>query len=84
MNSIPRKSGGAVTKSDTDYLNTPGALYIGTEGNICVLLANDTDSDDSANGTVFVGVQGFFPCIVRKVFSTLTTASNIVLLPEAG
>ena len=77
-NMIPRKSGGEVLKSDEAYI-TPGTLYVGTQGNLCVLLAEDPDSDDSADGTVYVGVSGDFPRVVRKVFSTLTTASDIVL-----
>jgi hypothetical protein len=79
-NSIPRKSR-AITKSDTVYLKEiPSSLWVGGFGNICVLLVDDANSNDSANGTVFVGVQGVFPYQVKKVFSTLTTATNIVAL----
>ena len=77
-NQMPRKSA-AVTKSDTAYLNPPAPLWVGTYGTLCVLLIDDADSNDSANGRVFKNVQGVFPYVVKKVFSTLTTAADIVI-----
>lgn len=83
-NSIPRKSGGAVTPSDTDYLKQPGTLWVGTEGDINVLLIDDADTDTASEGTVYKNVQGDFPRVVKKVFSTSTTATDIVLDMQSG
>lgn len=81
---IPRKSGGAVTASDTVYLKSYGTLWVGALGNINVLLIDDPDSDTPSDGTIYVGVQGDFPRIVKKVFATSTTATDIVLDQSSG
>lgn len=76
-----------VTPSDTVNIAYPGdqtaspnnskwpcVLYIGTSGNIKVLTAG-------GNEVTFVGVSGFFPVQVVRVFATGgTTATNIVAL----
>lgn len=77
MNQIPTKST-AVTKSDTAYLKTPSTLWVGVYGDLNVLLDDDTNTDTPGSGTVFKGVQGVFPYKVKKVFSTSTTATDIV------
>jgi hypothetical protein len=51
----------------------PCVLYIGTSGNIKVRTAG-------GNEITFVGVSGFFPVQVVRVFATGTTATNIVAL----
>ena len=75
-----------VTPSDTVNIAYPGddttspnnskwpcVLYIGTSGNIKVRTAG-------GNEITFVGVSGFFPVQVVRVFATGTTATNIVAL----
>jgi hypothetical protein len=39
---------------------------------------DDPDSDDPADGVIFKLVTGVFPYAVKKVFSTSTTATDIV------
>lgn len=77
--STPTKSFGAVTPNDTTYLSTVGQLYVGTLGDLNVLLEENDDSNDSADGTTYKNVQGNFPRNVKKVFATGTTATDIVL-----
>ena len=70
-----------VTKSDTDDIPNPGngqvegcVLYIGTAGILRVLTAGGDD-------ITFQNVPiGFFPVQVIRVFSSTTTANNIVAL----
>ena len=71
----PSPSGEAVTPSDTDDLSQIARLYVGTSGNLRVLLANDTDPITLANVPV-----GYQPLIVQRVYATDTTADNIVAL----
>jgi len=51
----------------------PCVLYVGTSGNIKVVTAGGDE-------VTFVGVSGFFPVQVVRVFATGTTATNIVAL----
>ena len=70
-----------VTKSDTDDIPNPGngqvegcVLYVGTAGILRVLTAGGDD-------ITFQNVPiGFFPVQVIRVFSSTTTANNIVAL----
>jgi len=68
-----------VTPSDTVNItldggtNTGCVLYVGTEGDIKVTTASGSE-------VTFVGVQGFFPVQVIRVWSTGTTAADIVAL----
>ena len=70
-----------VTKSDTDDIPNPGngavegcVLYVGTGGTLRVLTAGGDD-------ITFQNVPiGFFPVQVIRVFSSTTTANNIVAL----
>jgi hypothetical protein len=60
-----------------------GTLYVGVAGNLNVLLSDHEDTNTttaSSNGaTLFSNVPaGPFPYQVKKVFSTNTTATNIV------
>jgi hypothetical protein len=65
----------AVTPSDATIIPVTRALYIGTGGNLVVRMAG-TQAD-----VTFANVaQGIFPIQVDMVYSTSTTASNIVAL----
>jgi len=66
----------ACTPNDsTDLTNTANALFIGTGGDVRI-------AGDDGNDEVFVNVpDGFFlPCRAVRVYSTNTTASNIILI----
>lgn len=64
----------AVTKSDATVLAIPRALYIGTSGNLTVVMADGTADVVFANVPV-----GIFPIQVSKV-KAATTAADIVAL----
>lgn len=63
----------AVTPSDTVNLSTPSVIFVGTGGNVKVKTAQGTD-------VTFTGVLSgsILPLQVLRVFSTGTTASNMV------
>lgn len=63
-----------ITVSDTTVIPTTRAIYVGTSGNIRVQTA---EGQDITFSNVPVGV---FPLQVEKVFSTSTTASNLIAL----
>ena len=63
----------AVTASDTATLDSPATLYVGTSGNIKILTAG-------GETVTFASFSGFLPVVVKQVFDTDTTASNIVAL----
>lgn len=72
----PASKAVAVTPHDsTNIAGGPArALYVGTTGNIAVVMADDTT-------VTFTAVPvGILPISVRRVNSTNTTASNIVAL----
>jgi hypothetical protein len=87
---IPKKAAN-VTPSDTNYLTDQdgvqviGSLYIGVSGDLAVLLEENTNTNIAiTTGTshvmLFKSVAvGPFPYSVKKVFSTGTTATNIVV-----
>ena len=89
IRSIAQKSV-AVTKSDTAYITgfageaVIGSLYVGTTGDLVVLPAEHADTNSAVTtgvggAVIFKAVAvGFFPVAVRKVFSTGTTASDII------
>lgn len=65
----------AVTPADGTTIPVTRALYIGTSGNLAVIMAEGTAA------VTFTNVPaGIFPIQVQKVMSTNTTASNIVAL----
>lgn len=65
----------AVTPSDVTILPTTRGLYIGTGGDVAVVMA------DGGSAVTFSSVlAGFMPVQVTKVMSTNTTASNILAL----
>lgn len=77
--SAPAKLALAVTPNDASDLSQPcRSLYVGTGGNITITLAADT-----GGGTIlFANVPSgsILPVFVSRVWSTGTTASNIVAL----
>lgn len=73
----PDDQAAVVTPSDTDDLpgipDNGAKLYIGVSGDVKVNLAN------SGSAIVFKAAPvGRFPYMVRRVYSTGTTATNIV------
>lgn len=71
---LQASAGFAVTPHDTNDLSVKGvSLYIGGTGNVKVVLSGDK-SEVTFNSVAV----GFFPVMVDRVFSTGTTATNIV------
>jgi hypothetical protein len=71
--SDPARFGAAVVPSDSTVLTPTRALYIGTSGNLQVLMNDQI--------IVFTAVAaGILPIQVTKVFATNTSATNIVAL----
>lgn len=69
----PARKAFAITPSDTeDVATVPRAIYIGGEGNVAVIMGDDSTS------VVFKGVSGLLPLMVKRVLSTGTTATDIV------
>jgi hypothetical protein len=69
----PTPSAVAVEPSDTADLAKIARIYIGTAGDLTVILANDTAP------VTYVGAQtGYHPLLVKRVMHTGTTATNIV------
>ena len=68
------ENGAAVIVSDSTVLQ-PGVLFIGSGGNVNVLTRQGTD-------LVFSNVNdaSFLPVVVDMVYSTNTTASDILIL----
>jgi len=68
------ETGAAVTKSDTTTLQA-GVLYVGGAGNVNVRTRLGAD-------LLFIGVPAgtFLPIVVDMVYSTSTTATNILIL----
>ncbi|MGE8367006.1 spike base protein, RCAP_Rcc01079 family [Cupriavidus sp.] len=75
--SSPAIKAAVVTPSDTAVLDPPTkSLYIGTTGDLTVVLADDTTTVTFTQvpaGTVL-------PVMVKKVMATGTAATNIVAL----
>lgn len=67
------KTATAITAADSDLAVPVRALYIGTGGNLRVTTLNNNDVTFSnvASGTVL-------PVSVKRVWTTSTTASNIL------
>jgi len=73
----PATSAFAITPSDTTVYeaeDVPKALFIGGTGNIRVLFVDD----DTPVTLVNVAAGSVYPFKVRRVYSTSTTATNIV------
>jgi hypothetical protein len=73
MISDPVPNAAAVSPSDSvDLANITTAVYIGTSGDLHVTMMNN-------EVVTFTALPiGFYPIRVRRVWSTSTTASNIV------
>jgi hypothetical protein len=72
---VAAKHAVAVTPSDATIIPVTRSLYIGTGGNLVVRMA-----DSQADVTFTAVAAGIFPVQVDMVYSTNTTASNIVAL----
>ena len=66
----------AVTPSDTADLSNPGQIWVGGAGNVKV------DMLGTGTAISFVGLDAgqFLPVIVKRVYNTDTTATNIVVV----
>ena len=64
----------AITPSDSTDLATPArSLYVGTAGNLSVILVGDTAA------VTFTNVQaGYHPIRVKRIRATGTTATGII------
>lgn len=63
-----------VVPNDSTDLATPGQVYVGVSGDVAIIAENDT-------ATVILKSHpiGYIPCRVRRVLSTGTTATNMVV-----
>jgi len=73
----PASDGAAVTPNDSTDLSYTSKLYIGGTGNLRVTLRDQADGDSVTLSAVPVG---FLPLLVKRVWATSTTATNIVAL----
>lgn len=73
----PSRQAILITPDDVNDLDiTPRALYIGSQGDVTVLMA-----DDLTNTPItFAGMVGFNPIMVKRVFALNTDADNIIAL----
>lgn len=69
------RSASAVTPNDSTDIDATKALYVGTTGNIKVIMADGGSAVTFTNCAV-----GYHPLRVTRVYSTDTTASGIVAL----
>lgn len=72
----PAEGATAVTPSDSTVLTGVRGLYVGSDGNVAVIMVGDSSA------VTFVGVKAgsVLPLRVSKVMSTNTTATDIVAL----
>lgn len=73
--SSPARKAFAITPSDTqDLAFLPRGVYVGGDGSLAVILADDTES------VTFTGVPAasLLPIRVKRVLATGTTASGLV------
>jgi hypothetical protein len=71
-----------ITPSNTAYLSKYGYVYnnTSTSGTINILPMERADSDTSTDGTsVVIPAGGIFPVLVKKVFSTGTTGTFLLI-----
>lgn len=73
----PAADGFSVTPDDSNDLARVARLYVGGTGNLVVTLRDMTDGTSITLSSVAVGYQ---PLLVKRVWSTGTTATNIVAL----
>lgn len=73
--SDPVRSVVSVTPDDnTDLIRIPRALYIGGDGDIALILADDLQA------VTFKNVTGFLPLMPKRILATGTTATSILAL----
>ena len=73
----PARRAVSITANDsTDLVNVSRGLYVGSSGDIAVILADDT----AVVVIVGVGAGSILPLRVKRLRSTDTTASDIVAL----
>ena len=65
-----------VTPSDSAEFNVPSTVYVGAAGVVRVIPARPKDGTTTVDFTVPAG--GVVPCLVTKVYSTGTTATDLV------
>lgn len=72
----------AVTKSDTTDLGKTRAIYVGTQGDLAVLMSGDSDANSNAAAVTLKNVANgtYLNISVRKVMSSNTSASDIIAL----
>lgn len=72
----PAEKAAAITPNDgADLAATTRAIYVGTAGDLAVILVDD------ANAVTFANVPvGIIPIRARRVLATGTTASDLVAL----
>lgn len=78
---FPATNAAAVTPSDTaDLATVSRGIFIGTGGNLAITLKGNMAADTA--GKVFKNVPSgtFFPFRVSRVWSTNTTAADIVVV----
>lgn len=69
----PARKAFAITPSDTeDVATVPRSIYVGVDGDVAVLMADNTAS------VVFKNASGLLPVMVKRVLSTGTTATDIL------
>lgn len=78
-NTVSAHNAVAVTPSDSTILPITRALYVGTGGTLVVVMA---DADTTSTTVTYTNVANgaILPIQVSKVYSTSTTASNILAL----
>lgn len=67
----PARSAAPITPHNTNEISVC-RLYVGTTGDIAVVLADDSTS------VVLKSVSGFMPILVKQVLATGTTAADIL------
>lgn len=73
----PSGDGAAVTPNNSADLSRVSRLYVGGAGNLRVTLRDQADGDSVTFNAVPVG---FLPILVKRVWATNTTATNIIAL----
>lgn len=73
----PASDGQPVTPADGADLARISRLYVGGTGNLRVTLRDQADGDSVIFNAVPVG---FLPLLVKRVWATSTTATNIIAL----
>ena len=81
--SAPAHNGTAITPNDsTDLVTNTRAIFIGTTGNLSVILASDQSNSGAGTAVVFKNLASGSTLNIRarRINATLTTATDIVAL----